>query len=423
MSASRFPISRAASGSLRALACMLRARFNEDRCLQVAGSLTFTTLLSLAPFVTVTLMLISVFPVFKDLSAHLHSFLMENIVPESVDAIAAYAGQFAENAGRLTAVGIVFLSVTAIMLLLTIENAFNQIWRVTRPRPLLRRILVYSIVLAVGPVLIGASLSLTSWLVSLSLGLVSAVPGMAVVVLKIVPVMLTSLAFAVVYLAMPNRQIRTADAFVGGIAAGVGFEAMKQGFAYYITHFATYQLVYGTFATVPIFLLWIYLSWLILIAGAVFVAVLPEWRAGAWRARTEPGSDFFAALTLFRSLRGAYRCGGVVPLAVLCAESGLPADRAERLLEAMAGVKWVARAGSHGWVERRDAAAIKLAEIYHLFVFAPTVTAHVAEPGLGALARALAERIEITLDMTVEEFLAVSEKPIERTPPAPARGA
>lgn len=418
----RSVIVRSGPGSLRALGRMLAERFDEDRCLQVAGGLTFTTLLSLVPLITVTLTLISAFPVFKDLTEQFHDFVMANMVPESVDTVAAYADQFAENAGRLTAVGIVFLGVTAVMLLFTIENAFNQIWRVTQRRPLLARVLVYWVLLTVGPVLIGASLSLTSWLISLSLGWVSDIPGMAVLPLKIAPVLLTSTAFAMVYFTLPNRRIHKRDAFVGGLAAGVGFEAMKSGFGFYIAHFPTYKLVYGTFAAVPIFLMWIYLSWSILIAGAVLVAVVPEWRAGAWRAKAVPGSDFFAALALLRVLRTAHRSGDVASIGSLCLAAGLAAHRAERLLDAMATAKWVARSGAVGWVESRDATEIRLADVYHLFVFTPPAAAATGG-GIDELARTLAERIEVTLGMTLEEYLLATPPHAGSAPPAQQRSA
>jgi membrane protein len=216
--------------------------------------------------------------VFKSLLGQLRSFVMNNMLPESVDAISIYAEQFSENAARLTAVGIAFLGVTALLLMLTIDHAFNAIWRVSRPRPLLQRILVYWTVLTVGPMFVGASLSLTSYLITLSFGMVDEVPGMEFAVLRFAPVVLTTTAFALLYFTVPNCPILKRDALTGGIAAGAGFEVMKHGFGFYVTHIPTYKVIYGAFAAVPIFLLWIYLSWLIVIGGAVLVAALPEWR-------------------------------------------------------------------------------------------------------------------------------------------------
>ena len=257
---------------------ILARRFIEDRCMQVASSLTLTTLLALVPVVTVALTVASAFPVFGLLLGQLQNFVVQNLLPRSVDAITTYAQQFSENAAHLTTVGVVILGVTALMLLFTIEGEFNVIWRVSRPRPLLRRMLVYSTVLAIGPLLVGASLSVTSYLITLSLGLVEEVPGVQSALLRFVPLALTSAAFALLYFTLPKCPVLKRDAVTGGIAAGAGFEVMKHGFGFYVAQFPTYTVVYGAFAAVPIFLLWIYLSWLIIICGAVLVAALPEWR-------------------------------------------------------------------------------------------------------------------------------------------------
>ncbi|MEK7877947.1 MAG: YihY family inner membrane protein, partial [Pseudomonadota bacterium] len=254
-----------------------------------ASSLTFTTLLAVVPVVTVALTVVSAFPVFGSLLEQLHKFVVQNMLPRSVDTLTTYAQQFSENAAQLTAVGVVILGVTALLLLFTIEGEFNVIWRVSRARPLLRRVLVYSTVLTIGPLCIGASLSVTSYLITLSLGLVDEMPGMRSALLRFVPLVLTSAAFALLYFTLPRCPVLKRDALTGGVAAGAGFEIMKHGFGFYVAHFPTYTVVYGAFAAVPIFLLWIYLSWLIIIGGAVLVAVLPEWRERAGQPQPMPG--------------------------------------------------------------------------------------------------------------------------------------
>jgi len=151
---------------------ILSDRFREERCTQLAGSLTFTTLLALIPMLTVALTVVSAFPLFEPLLDYVQTFVINSLVPSSIDAIATYADQFSENAARLTTLGIVFLAITALLLMLTIDRAFNNIWRVSRPRPLVQRLILYCGLLTVGPVLIGASLSLTSYLITLSLGFI-----------------------------------------------------------------------------------------------------------------------------------------------------------------------------------------------------------------------------------------------------------
>jgi membrane protein len=381
-------------------------RFFEDRCLQISSSLTFTTLLSIVPLVTVALTLISAFPVFSNLSEVLQRFVFGHMLPESAGAIATYMEQFAANAAKLTAVGIVFLVVTSILLLMTIELAFNQIWRVSHPRSIFQRVLIYWTLLTVGPLLLGASLSLTSWLVSLSLGLVSDVPGAGVALLKTVPIILTSIALSLLYFTLPNRRLVFTDALFGGLLAGLTFEAMKQGFAFFITQVATYKLVYGAFATVPIFLLWIYLSWLVVLSGALVVAALPEWREQTSKALPLPGSDFFDALQILKILWRAHHTGNVVRLSQLHSAVRLGVERIEAMLDTMIGATWVSRAIPDGWVLKRDPGSIKVADVYRLFVFnaEQRIPAREADAEVDALAHDISTSIAEHMQHSVDDL-------------------
>jgi membrane protein len=385
---------------------MVAARFLEDRCTSVAASLTFTTLLSMVPLITVALSLIAAFPVFQSMMEHAKGFVLDNMVPQSVDVIAIYAEQFTENAGKLTAVGIAMLGATALLTLLMIDQVFNEIWRVPRPRPLLQRVLVYWVLLTIGPLLIGASLSLTSWLVSLSLGWVNEVPGAALFVLKVVPIFLTSFAFALLYATMPNRPVRKTDAVVGGITAGIGFEIMKTGLSLYIAQFPTYTLVYGAFAAIPVFLIWIYLSWLLILCGAVVTAVLPEWRDRIHLRRPVPGTDFFGALAMLRALIEARASGTAPTLTELAGVAALTAERAERILEAMAVLRWVTGTSGDRWVETRDAAAIRVGDVFRTFVLAPPAEAANDQDALRALTVDLTRRLDDAMNITLEELFA-----------------
>ncbi len=252
-------------------------RFLDDGCLTLAGSLTYTALLALVPLLTIALTIVSAFPVFEEMTRGVDAFIAQTMLPPAVaKTVTGAIEQFTQSAAGLTAAGLLVLGVTAILLMLTIERAFNTIWRVKRPRPLALRVLTYAAVLAFGPLLIGISLTITSYLVTVSLGVVRHVPGAGDLVLAVVPVILTAVAFALVYLIVPNRRIRFADAAVGGIAAAVMFETMKRGFALYIANFPNYRLIYGAFAAVPIFLVWVYLSWVVTLLGAVITALRPD---------------------------------------------------------------------------------------------------------------------------------------------------
>src|SRR5262245_47760967 len=216
-------------------------RFVEDNCLHLAASLTYTTLLSLVPLLTIALTLVSAFPVFKEFTQGVDDFFAQNVLPPVVaKTVTRYITQFTDRAGRLTAVGVSFLAVTAVMLMLTIERAFNTIWRIRRPRPLVFRILTYWAVLTLGPLLIGVSLTMTSYLVSASLGFAEQVPGGATVLLGLVPVLLAIVAFTLLYFLVPNRSLLLRHAVIGGLAAALMFEMMKRGFALYIAKVPSY---------------------------------------------------------------------------------------------------------------------------------------------------------------------------------------
>jgi membrane protein len=391
--------------SLVNFATLVWRRFKEERCLQIASSLTFTALLAIVPIITVALTLISAFPVFGELMLSVQKFLVQNMLPESAENIAHYAEQFAENAARLTAVGVAFLFVTAMIVLLTIDRALNQIWRVPRPRPIVQRVFIYWALLTVGPLLIGASLSLTSWLVSQSLGLVKDVPRAGEVLLKVVPVLLTGIAFALVYITIPNRRVLVRDALSGGFLAALAFEGMKHGFAAYITQFPTHKMVYGAFASVPLFLLWIYLSWLVVLFGAVCAAVMPEWRERASQVEPVPGGQFLDALQVLRVLWEAHRAGEIVTALRLHAEVKLPVDRTEAVLDLMSAAHWVGRVGQ-GWALTRDAAEVSVADVYHLFVFRAGGKLPARQSGheLDRLALELAGGVEERLHLSLEDL-------------------
>lgn len=403
------------------LARVVARRFEEDNGLQIASSLTFTTLLSLVPIVTVALTLLSAFPLFRGLGAVIEIWVIDNMLPDSVEAVQKYADQFVENAANLTAVGLAALAVTAIMLLLTIDEAFNNIWRVRRARPMLQRVLIYAALMAIGPLLVGASLSLTSWLVSASAGWTQDIPHADGVLIKVSAVALTSLALALLYYAMPHRAVRLADAVTGGILAGVVFEATKQGFGLYVTQFPTYQLVYGAFAAVPVFLLWLYVSWLVVLLGAVVVATLPEWRQQTGHERAAPGSDFGYALQILEELWLAPRRGarpGAVGISQLHATLRVRYERIEAILDTLQRASWVKRVTSTSWALQCDPASIAVADVYRLLVFDPALSVSGVQPELASLARELASRVGHDAGPSVAELFAAAMPP--RQPQRPS---
>ena len=384
-------------------------RFRQDRCAQIAASLTFTTLLSIVPLITIALTMFSAFPVFQDFSNEIKTFLLDNLMPNKAGSvITQYMQQFAESAARLTTVGIAFLTVMAMLMMLTIDQAFNVIWRVSRPRPLLKRLVIYWAVLTLAPLLIGASLSLTSWLVGLSMGYAKHIPIFGVGTLKILPVMLTTLAFALLFRLVPNRYVPRVHAWTGAIIASIMFESMNRIFAYYISHFPSYKLVYGAFASVPIFLLWIYLSWLTILIGALITASLSHWRAPA-TINTTPMAQLLDALRVLKIMMNGLQRGQLNTLPELSKSLHLGYDALEVILEKLANAGVVRKAEGQGWLLLRDASHIRVKELLNLFVLNRGMIEY--EQKEDTLQKWLADctqQLERNTDITLEELFVRS---------------
>lgn len=376
-------------------------RFNQDRCPQAAASLTFTTLLALVPLVTVAITVFSIFPVFNEWMTQLKLFLLSNMVPDKAGkVITVYMQQFASKAARLTLLGVGGLVITALMLMHTIGDAFNAIWRVHRPRSLLARVLIYWAVLTVGPILLGASLSITYYL----LGYTKGVPLLGASLLKLTPWLLMSTAFTLLYYAVPNRHVPFKHALIGGVVAGVLFELMKQVFTWYITTFTTYRMVYGTFAVFPVFLLWIYLSWMIVLLGAELAALLSHWRGASWYETQRPGWRFGAALRLLLLLAGAQHTGHGTTLAWLRKQLDLGLDDVEDLLEQLRRAHYVRRAEKGNWRLARAPAEIVTGDLFRLFAFNPVQEGTQAiQPMIDRLLAAQRDALNVTLDQLVEQ--------------------
>jgi len=350
-------------------------RFNEDRSLQTAGSLTFTTLLAIVPLLTVALALSTAFPVFDEAMTTLQLFILDNFLPDtgSLDALSDQILSFTEQAGKLTAIGLVFLVFTAVALMLTIDGALNRIFRVGRRRSLPQRILMYWSVLTLAPVLIGSSLSMTSFVLGASLGMLS-LGGLAEFILKLLPYVFTWGALTLLYILVPYRHVDVKHALAGGLLAGVAFEVAKRAFAVYLAKFPTYTLVYGAFATLPVFLLWIYMSWLIVLAGATFTALLPGYRVITAERSRAPGRELTEALDVLEVLARAQDQGKVLPLTFIAREAKVMPYRCELMLERCAGLGWAAKTERDSWVLARDADTIRVADVYRAFVLDPEVT-------------------------------------------------
>ncbi|MES2787445.1 MAG: YihY family inner membrane protein [Pseudomonadota bacterium] len=326
-------------------AVTLFERFREDRLGLTASSLTFTTTMALVPMITVALAVFTAFPVFGKLESALQSWLVQSLMPDAIARqVLGYLTQFSGKASRLGAAGFAVLFVTALALVLTIDKTLNAIWRVKRPRPLHQRVVIYWAVMTLGPLLLGASISASSWVLSGSRGLVAAVPGTVRVLLDILEFVLVTAGLAALYRFVPHTPVRSTHAWAGAIFAGVGLEVARRLLALYLSTVPTYSAIYGAFATVPILLVWIYVGWTVVLLGAVIAAYLPVMMAGSRRRATAHGWQFQLAvevLGLLDKARNTAARGLSAPQLVEAMQ--VEALQLEPVLQTLVALDWVGR--------------------------------------------------------------------------------
>ena len=335
-------------------------RLIEDRCLMIAGSLTYTSLLALVPVFAVTIALTAQLPRVQDIILEVKAFILKNLLPDvGGRMVSAYMEQFAQNAASLKVIGLAIILVTAMALMFTIDGAFNDIWRSRQRRPWWQRLAAYLSVLTIGPLLIGASLSVTSYVVHLTSRFDRALPLLDDGLLKIASFGLVTLALVIAYRTVPNRYVPTRHAVIGAVFAALLFELVKHLFVAYIVRVPTYKLVYGAFASVPIFLVWLFCCWMVVLIGAEVAATLsyfghpPAPRATRGRPVSMRLRD---AIQLVDALAMS-----PVPLAfnALRLRASLPIDSAEDVLHDLLAAKLIVRADTGRFVLANARAEIR----------------------------------------------------------------
>lgn len=251
-------------------------QFRMDRCTRHAAALSFSSLLALAPLMAIMLAMLSIFSSFEQIGNTLEDFIYRFFLPAAGEDVRQYLDGFAVQAGQLTVVGTVFFLLTALLMLSAIEQSFNDIWRVSKGRPVVQRLTVYWAMVSLGPLLMGSSLALSTYFFSLNLFNDGFASQLHTVGIEMLPFLFEMLAFWLLYLVMPNVKVSLVHGLVGAIVASCLFELTKRLFATYISNFANYEIVYGALSTLPIFLLWVYLCWVVTLIGAEVVSVLQQ---------------------------------------------------------------------------------------------------------------------------------------------------
>ncbi len=399
----------------------LRERYREDRLGLTAASLTFTTLLALVPFATVALAVFTAFPVFGRMQQVLERWLIDSLIPMTIARqVLDYINQFTAQASSLGVAGFSLLALTALALVQTIDRTLNNIWRVRRLRPLGQRVLVYWAALTLGPLVLAGSLALTGAVAAAaSRGLGAALPGTARMLFDGIEFLVLASGMAAMYHYVPNTQVQWRHAWAGGVFVALGISLAKNALVLYLSLVPTYSVLYGTFVTLPILLLWIYVAWVVVLLGAVVAAYLPSLLAGVARPAGGQGWTFTLAVEVLQQLHAARALAAHGLTAVQLAEAlRVEVLRLEAVLETLTALDWVAHVNetAAGAPDSQDARYVLLARPRETYV-QPLVQRLllVREPALEAFWR------HTGLEMLTLADVLDAGKPPQQPPPGLVR--
>jgi membrane protein len=349
---------------LRAFALFLWQRFVDDKCFETAGALSYTTLFAIVPLLAAVLAIVSAFPVFAEWRDRFSDFIFRNFVPSAGNAVQGFLLQFADNASKLTAVGILFLLVSALMMMASIEDRFNRIWRVPTKRSHGSRLLLYWAALTIGPLLVVGVLVLVSRFIATG-GPDAQATEQGGIWLMFLPFVLTWLILLAMYMLIPNRTVSFRHAGIGAVVAAILFEVARALFAFYVTHVPSYQQIYGALAAAPLFLIWVYFSWVIVLLGASLAAAMAAFDYRPISEQLPAGCEFIGLLRVLQHFAVAQREGKGLHSQELCRrERFLSDDLIQRYLGDLHAAGLVTRAEAGEWVLSRDLATVDLADLY-----------------------------------------------------------
>lgn len=327
----------------RQMSGVLTQRFRDARLGVSASSLTFTTVLALVPLFVVGLSVFAAFPMFGKFQDTIQRWLIDSLVPESISRqVLNYLTQFSRKASRLGSVGLVAVVMTAVALMVTIERTLGQIWRIDRQRPLAQRVLLYWSAITLGPLFLGASLAITSYVVTASRDVVDVLPGIVRWLLDGIEFFLLVACVSGLYFYVPYTRVQWRHAVTAGFLTAGGIEVAKKLLAVYLTQIPTYSVIYGAFAAVPILLVWIYVMWVIVLLGAVIAASMPEVRRQHLRKPEGAGWEFRVAIEVLAMLQGLrFTEQRGLSAEALSERLHLNVREVSAVLDALRGLDWV----------------------------------------------------------------------------------
>ena len=332
--------------------------FNEKNCRQNAAALTYMTLFAIVPLVTVSYAMLSLFPDFAGLESKIQQQIFSHFVPESGREVQDYINSFSTQAQRLTGVGIGLLLLTAGFMLKNIENTFNAIWDIPKGRRGVSSFLLYWAILSLGPILLGAGMAATTYLFSQKVLAQNDSLGLLPIVLRILPWVFTAIAFTLLFVAVPNCRVPLRHGLAGGVITAFAFEAAKYLFGAIVAR-SSVQAIYGAFAFVPMFLIWIYLMWMIVLAGCVLVRTLSAYHAAA---QGRNYSDLVATLSILWKFFSKYQQGQTISEGDI-SRAGIRPAQWRRIREILQDNKVIGQTDRNDYVLVRDLDSVTLQQM------------------------------------------------------------
>lgn len=350
-------------------------RMQEDQVNRVAASLSYTSTLALVPALALALAILAAFPAFSGLRDSVLDLVLSNFIPDTGMKMNEALENFISAAAELTTIGIVGLIVTSVLLLLTIEGAFNRIFRVVRPRPIFARLVVFWTVITISPLLIGLSFSLSGYFLTLRNMLGGTEPGTFSVFLgAAMPIVLSAVAFSLIYMAVPNRRVRLGDGLAGGVIAALLFAGLRFGFTSFVAGMPTYEAIYGAVAAVPVFLIWLFLSWNVILAGAVIAAALPDWRRSEHERATGPGGKLSLAMDVLAVLHAVAGSGKGLHQGEIRQRVGVREAALLPVLDELSAGGFCTFSDDRVWRLGRDLSRTPVSELVHLMGYGVPIT-------------------------------------------------
>ena len=348
--------------TLFAFLLYLKDRYKRDGCQESAAALTYMTLFAVVPLMTMMYSMFAIIPAFQGFGSQVEQLIFENLVPASGIEVQAYLREFSTQARQLSAVGGFILIVTSYLMLSNIEKTFNRIWQTASGRRGLSSFLLYWGVLSFGPLLIGIGLLMHTYLLSFQL-LVDEFDKfqLSAALLQYLPWLMTWVGFTLLFVAMPNCRVIFRYALWGGLLTTLFFQVAKGLFTLFVVN-STYHTIYGAFAMVPMFLLWIYLCWVIVLSGAELIRSLETFNQ-SYRPCYFP--DLIAVLIICAQCLDFQRRGeAIIDNDML--KAGIDGQQWSRLRSLLLEKKILVTTVNNRYVFMRDPAELTLLEINNL---------------------------------------------------------